>query len=277
MLAGVDASSFQGMPTQWRAAAGDIDFAAVKLTEVMPDGSRYTDPDAAADWEFLKAAGKGRIAYLFGHPASSANDTAMFFVSVLNQIGLDDGDAVALDFETTDSRNPAQCSVWARMVLRQLESALQRKPLVYSYLAFAQAGNCSGLGSYPLWISDPDSPPGQPRVPAPWTGWALHQTGITSPIDHDVAAFASLDAMRAALGKKGVPVPAAANYTTSGTESLQQVAVAAKTAPSTILRMTAVAGGKFAPDLAEFLDGVFGGSVPPSSPLPCGLVLKVPA
>ena len=67
-LPGIDvASSFQGAPGRWMPLAGKIEWAAVKFTELSAAGP-YTDPDAAADWAALQAAGIGRVAYLFGHP-----------------------------------------------------------------------------------------------------------------------------------------------------------------------------------------------------------------
>lgn len=248
MLTGIDLSSWQGAPGQWKAEAGAFDFAAVKATELAVDGSRYTDPDVVTDWQFLKVSNKGRIAYLYAHPGSSPADTVSFFCSVLGNLGLDDADAVAIDLETTDSRNPAQTSTWAKMVARGLQSALERPPVIYTDISFAQAGNCSGLGVYPLWIADPTSPAGKPRVPGPWTTWAIQQTSITPPLDRDVAAFASLAQFSAALGKKVAPVATSArDYTCSGNESLQQVADAVTGSPSQLLRLTAIAGGSSPP------------------------------
>ena len=277
MLAGCDVSAWQGAPGEWIAEAGEFDWAAVKISELAVDGSRYTDPVAAADWAYLREHGKGRIAYFYAHPGSSAPDTVTFFLSVLASIGLDDTDAVAIDFETTDSRNPAQCSTWAKMVLRQLQAAAHRVPIVYTYPAFAQAGNCSGLGSYPLWIASPGTPAGKPEIPAPWTSWIAQQTDISGPLDKDVANFLSLDHFTAALGRKGAAVNQTVSYTTSGAESLQQVADAAKTTPSHVLRLTAIADGKFLTPVAEYVNAVFAGQVAPSSPLPKGIILKVPA
>ncbi len=278
MLTGIDLSSWQGAPGQWAAEAGEFDFAAVKISEVYPDGSRYADPDAAADLAWLKANGKGRILYLYAHPASSANDTAAFFLSLLDELGLDDADAVAIDLEVSDSRNAAQVSVWMKMATRKLQGELGRPVLVYVDLDFAAQGNCSGLGALPLWVADPSSPAGRPRVPSPWTTWALQQTDISGALDRDVAAFASLAQMSAALGKKvAPPVAVTRDYTTSGNESLQQVADAVQGSPAQVLRLTAVADGKFLTPVADYVNGVFAGQVAPSSPLPRGVVLKVPA
>ena len=208
-LKGVDVSSFQGPPGDWASAAGNISWAAVKISELEPDGTRYFNPDAQADWNWLAANKKGRVGYFFGHPSTSAADTVSFFISRLNALGLADHDAVALDLEVSDGRTAAEVAAWSRSVMSQVEKRLDRKPLLYTFLDFARAGNCTGLGGYPLWIADPSSPAGQPTVPAPWKTWAIHQYDITGAIDRDVAKYASLAAMQAALGKppKTTPPP----------------------------------------------------------------------
>ena len=207
-IAGVDVASFQGTPGQWNSAAGNYEWAAVKLTEFGPGNSEYIDPDAAADWSALKSAGKGRVAYLFGHPSVSASGTVSFFAAELANLGLEDGDGIALDLETTDGASPATVAAWGLSVLRQLRSRYDRIPLLYTFIDFAQEGCCAGLGGYPLWIADPSSPAGSPTVPAPWKTWAVHQYDISGDIDRDVAKYGSLTEMQAALGKQTPPPPA---------------------------------------------------------------------
>jgi lysozyme len=199
-LRGVDVASFQGTPAQWRGEAGAIDFAEVKFTELSAGGA-YVNPDAAADWAWLKQQGHGRIAYLYPHPSVSVSATAGLFVSELRRLGLDDDDGVMLDHEQSDGLGPAAVNTWALAVCRLLERELGRRPLVYTYLSFAWEGNCASLGGYPLAISDPSSPAGHPRVPDPWHSWAVHQYAV-SPIDRDLAAYPSLAAMASALGKR---------------------------------------------------------------------------
>lgn len=206
-LRGVDVSSFQGTPGLWRSAAGNISWAAVKITELEPGGVRYVNPDAAADWTYLHQAGKGRIAYLFGHPSVDPAATADFFVSELTPLGLQDGDGISLDLEVSDGLGPAQVDAWAAAVLAGLKKRLGRPPVVYTFISFAQEGNCAHLGGYPLWIADPSRPAAQPRVPAPWKTWTIHQYSITSPIDRDVANYPTVAAMAAALGKRKEPPP----------------------------------------------------------------------
>jgi lysozyme len=206
---GVDVSSFQGPPAAWAKNAGAIAWAAVKITELQPPGSApvgYTNPDAAADWAYLKEQGKVRVAYLFGHPSVHAAATVAYFAGQLGALGVADGDAVALDHEVTDGLGPAAVSAWAGAVLAGLRTAFGRTPLIYTFLNFAGAGNCAGLGGYPLWISDPSSPAGHPRVPAPWRTWAVHQYATVGNIDRDISSYATPAAMRAALGK-GQPQP----------------------------------------------------------------------
>jgi lysozyme len=201
MLHGVDVSSFQGTPANWRDSAGQITWAAVKITELEPNGHHYVNPDAAADWAFLKHRGLNRVAYLFGHPSVSVNQTVTFFLAEVRSLDLDAQDGIALDLEVTDGLGAAAVSRWAQNVARELHNRTSRRPVIYTFLSFARSGNCAGLGGYPLWIADPSSPAGHPEVPRPWTTWTMHQYSITGSIDRDVAKFHSRTAMSAALGK----------------------------------------------------------------------------
>ena len=199
MLPGIDVSSFQQAPGRWMPLAGKIEFAAVKVSELSAAGS-YVDPDAAADWAALGKAGLGRLGYLFAHPAMGVTPTVDLFLSALRPLGLDDGDAVAVDLEVSSGLSSAAVSGWAQDVCGLLERETGRKAVLYTFLDFALEGNCAGLGGYPLWIADPSSPAGKPHVPAPWTSWSLHQYS-QSPMDRDVANYPDLAAMKAALGK----------------------------------------------------------------------------
>lgn len=201
MIEGVDLASFQGRPANWRAVAGPVDWAAVKITELQPGGKRYVDPFAAADWAALRRQGRGRVAYLFGRPSTSPAASVEFFLTELDALGLHDSDAVSLDHEETDGRPPAQVADWGLTVVQQLKHELGRRPLVYTFLDFAEQGCCAGLGEYPLWIADPSRPAGQPRVPRPWTTWTMHQYVTGGQIDRDVARFPDPKAMAAGLGK----------------------------------------------------------------------------
>jgi hypothetical protein len=277
-LLGCDVSSFQGPPADWKTVTGKIAFGGVKITELQPGGVRYVNPDAAADWAFLKANGKGRSAYCFAHPSTSAAETVSFFAAELGPLGLDDNDAVALDHETTDGLSPAECSAWAADVLAGLHKTFDRIPLCYTFPNFAQTGYCDALGDYPLWISDPNHPAGHPAIPAPWHTWAIHQFATSGAIDRDVAEYRTLRAMAAALGKKE-PVVTVKDWHCAGDRNLQQIGEANKAAASTILRITAENSlhREFAPDVASWLNDVFTGKTPATAPVPKGITLKGPA
>lgn len=198
---GVDVSSFQGLPRDWAAKAGPIDWAAVKFTELQPSGHQYVNPDAAADWQYLGSQKLGRIAYLFGHPSTDAAATVALFTRYLHQAGLTDTDGVCLDLETSDGHSPSSVASWARDVMGRLQTGFDRKPILYTFRSFAEAGNCSGLASYPLWIADPSSTAGHPHVPPPWSTWAIHQYAITGSIDRDVTAGSKAE-LTALVGRK---------------------------------------------------------------------------
>jgi lysozyme len=205
MLRGVDVSSFQGRPRDWRAEAGTITWAAVKFTELQPGDVRYVNPDAADDWSWLERHQLVRIGYLFGHPSVSVSDTVSFFLAEIGKHGLRDTDAIALDIEVTDGLGPSAVDDWCAELTSELHKKTGRRPLVYTFLSFAEEGNCSRLGDYPLWIADPSARAGHPQVPAPWKTWAIHQYDISGAIDRDLAKFGSRVAMSASLGKPKEP------------------------------------------------------------------------
>jgi GH25 family lysozyme M1 (1,4-beta-N-acetylmuramidase) len=252
MLPGVDVSSFQGEPAAWRDAAGKIQWAAVKLTELQPNGTRYLNPDAAADWAFLRQQGKGRIAYLYGHAPVSAADTVSFFLSELAKLGLTNADGVAVDLEVTDGLGPAAVDRWGLDVLGLLGKALDRVPLFYSFPSFITAGNCASLGGYPLWLSNPSAAAGHPQVPAPWKSCAIQQTGITGAIDRDVAFYPDLAAMQAAIGKRNPPK--VVHWRPAWPLTLAQAATRHNTTPEEMIALAAAAGWEYRPAMRAYIE-----------------------
>jgi lysozyme len=178
---GIDVSNAQGPSFDWAAERGRISFAFIKATE----GITYIDPDFARNWQQAREIGVVRGAYHFGHPADAPDSAAGAFLAEVRRQGLEAGDMLALDLEVTDGRTPAEVSAFARAWCAYVAGAAGRKPVVYTNQSFAEAGNCAGLGGYPLWIAEWSAPAGQPSVPAPWTGWAFHQY-TDSPVDQDV-------------------------------------------------------------------------------------------
>jgi GH25 family lysozyme M1 (1,4-beta-N-acetylmuramidase) len=134
MIRGVDVASYQGPPGNWVSVAGRIRWAAVKVTELEPNGVKYVNPYALDDWTYLGKNNLGRVAYLFGHPSTSATDTVEFFAQNVRGLGFSDTDAMALDLEVTDGLDPAEVDKWAAHVMADLHDRLHRRPALYTFL-----------------------------------------------------------------------------------------------------------------------------------------------
>jgi hypothetical protein len=65
-------------------------------------------------------------------------------------------------------------------------------------------------------------------------------------------------------------------WTSDGLLSLMQLARQCHTAPSSILRRTAIHDGQFPGDVAAYINGVFGGTIAPDAAMPKGLVFWTP-
>ncbi len=199
--AGVNVSNFQP-GFDWQAVKGRISFAFAKATE----GTTFTDSDFATNWRQAGAIGLVRGAYHFAHPKNPAAAEVGAFLSVVRAQGLHSGDLLALDLETTDGRSPAQVASYAQAWCAGVAKATGHIPVVYTFLSFAQQGNCAGLGRYPLWIAEPSAPAGRPAVPRPWTTWHFHQFGTTR-VGNNIADTDVFNGDTAALHAFANPAP----------------------------------------------------------------------
>jgi hypothetical protein len=233
--------------------ARGIEWAAVKFTEVQPDGSVYENPDAQADWDWLRAQKLGRVAYLYAHPAASVSATLAAFKAMLDELGLEDGDGIAVDLEVTDGLSPAEVASYARELFPGLAAAFGRRIILYTYVDFIRAGNCDGLEEYLLWIASITTP-GIPVVPAPWKDWFAQQYYLGT-LDQDVAHFSSVAAMQQAMGRPSYQTVVAV-HVTGGEDSLVTLSHVLQTEISTMIRLTlnASANHMFSPEWADYLD-----------------------
>lgn len=199
MLKGTDISAYQ-------SSIPSGDFCIMKATE----GTTYVDSPFASRWAQFRTSssvkGMLRGAYHFAHPANNPVTEANFFLGVVRSAGLASGDVLALDFESSDGMSAAHCSTWAQTWCSHVASSVGYKPIVYTFLSFAESGNCAGLSNYHLWIADPSSPAGSPRVPSPWSTWVIHQYGSPGGVDQDI--FNGVHNDWIALGGGGSPSPA---------------------------------------------------------------------
>jgi GH25 family lysozyme M1 (1,4-beta-N-acetylmuramidase) len=211
---GIDLSSFQ--PSfDWSAEKGRISFAFMKATE----GATVRDPDFAANWQQARALGIVRGAYHFAHPKNGAATDARAFLDVVRPHGLNAGDLLALDLEVSDGLSPARVAEYARNWCADVQQATGHTPVVYTFLSFAEQGNCAGLGHHPLWIAEPSAPAGRPAVPAPWSTWKFHQYGTTRVGSNtvDVNVFNGDTAALKAFANPAPPAPKEEADVQSGT------------------------------------------------------------
>ena len=182
VVQGIDVSNWQGA-LDWPAWRGKIGFAMAKATE----GDAITDAEFGRNWGGMWAFQADhrlpRFAYAFFHPALDPVVQAAHLVATVKGHGLLPGDNFVLDVEVNDGLPPAVVAARARECLQHVnELAPGHRVLVYTFPAFAQAGNCEGLESWYLWLADYGV--AAPTAPAPWSRTTLWQYS-DQPIDGD--------------------------------------------------------------------------------------------
>lgn len=219
MLRMRDVSSYNGVPDMGKIPAHII---AIKATE----GTGYISPSFAADWKNARDHNKARIAYHYLHPSVSAKAQARFFIDTVAAKILLTGDMVAVDIEETDGLKAdavAKCGV---EFVNTVNEELHGKCIVYTYINFADSGNCAGLGKSPLWIADPSSPAGSPRVPKPWSEWLMHQFGVRKGMDVDIVNMENAESLLHYGVLVSEPIPAADQrilYLSDGKSTMERV------------------------------------------------------
>jgi lysozyme len=180
---GIDVSQWQGN-FDWAAYRGKLQFAMCKATE----GLNTSDPDFAANWDSMweLSSTLPRFAYHFFHPAEDPQAQAQRFVATVQAQGLLPGDNFVMDLEVNDGKPAEIVAAQGVEFLRCVNDlAPGHRVLVYTYPAFAKAGNCAGMDPWFLWLAEYGVQ--RPTVPAPWSSWTFWQTG-ESPVDTDVFA-----------------------------------------------------------------------------------------
>ncbi|GAA3242394.1 glycoside hydrolase family 25 protein [Actinocorallia longicatena] len=170
-------------------------FGIAKATE----GTVGKDETFAANWAKIRENGLVRGAYHYGRPKNDPVKEADHFLRTVRAAGLQRGDLLMLDLETTDGRSRGRVNAWARTWLERVEAGTGVKPVFYSGYHFAREHG-EGLGGYPLWVAHYGKKAGRLAPPAPWKEWAIHQYSSTDH-DNNVSALTP-DALRA-LGYQG--------------------------------------------------------------------------
>ncbi len=186
VVEGLDVASFQGA-IDWAAVhASGREFAIARLG----DGT-YTDPNFAANWPGIQAAGMIRGAYLYFRPTVSAATQAAAIADAVGVLG--DGDLpVTIDVEcmcpfSTPGHTcavggagcvtPADSNSILTDLLARVEASTGKTPMIYTGAWFWDGGSyLGGTASFPdnaLWVSGYTS--GCVTVPTGWSDWQFWQ------------------------------------------------------------------------------------------------------
>ncbi|MEV8638891.1 GH25 family lysozyme [Streptosporangium sp. NPDC051023] len=182
MLHGIDVSNWQGAVDWGGHADNGVAFAFAKATE----GGTFTDRWFERNWAGMRESWIVCGAYHFARPSGDPEEQARRFLRTVGRAGgLRRGDLLALDLETSDRLPARKVARFARRWCHAVTAHAGVRPVIYTFLAFADNGNCAGLEDYPLWIAAPDHPTGRPEVPVPWRRWTIHQYSHR-PLDRNV-------------------------------------------------------------------------------------------
>ncbi len=174
-------------------------FAFVKASE----GERYVDPTFKSNWAGAKAAGLLRGAYHFFRSNADPGRQADSFINALKALG-DPGELPpAIDLETNDGQPNAKVIARAKAWMDRVQTAFNKRPIIYSGQYFLQdhfsepgGGPPVWTKDYPLWVAQFPlnyTPGMQPGLPSGWAKWSFwqysdkgHINGIVDKVDLDV-------------------------------------------------------------------------------------------
>lgn len=198
-LPGIDVSYWNAAVDWSKVSAAGMKFAFVKASE----GESYVDPTFRTNWSGAKAAGVLRGAYHFFRSNADPGKQADCFINALKASG-DMGDLPpAIDLESNDGQPNQRVISRAKAWMDRVQSALNRKPIIYSGQYFLQdhfsepgGGPPAWAKDYPLWVAQyPNryAPGMKPGLPQGWTQWKFWQysdkgrvNGIIDKVDLDL-------------------------------------------------------------------------------------------
>ncbi|GAA2673926.1 hypothetical protein GCM10010400_40090 [Streptomyces aculeolatus] len=189
MIKGIDVSAYQ---SETYTTSG-YDFVIVKATE----GRTYINPKQAAQVARARAAGLVLGFYHFLWPGNIKAQAAYFVEKCASR----PGDILACDWEHTSS-GPAATSAEKDAFMREVKRLRpDHRVILYCNVDFWVNRDTSSYDGDGLWIAQYNGRPGDPSIRAKWL---IHQY-TSSPLDINVAQFASRAAMRAWAGGTSTP------------------------------------------------------------------------
>lgn len=167
---GIDVSHYQGDLLKDINQLQHLDFFIVKAT----DGITETDPMFQQNWQWLKQAKRLRGAYHFYQSQDDPIAQAEHFVTTVTAWQPDDIapivdiEAAGLSQKSSKTHNSQQLQQDLLQFLAHVQSATNKRPIIYTNTAFAQQWfTNTKLAQYPLWIAD-YTQAASPTVPRLW-------------------------------------------------------------------------------------------------------------
>jgi hypothetical protein len=176
-VSGIDVASYQ---SSTYSTAG-LSFVFVKATE----NTGYVNPHYAAQVAHGRSAGLVVGHYHFAHHGNAEAQADYF----LAHAQLKPGDIIAYDWEEAKTTQ-ADRDAWIKRVKAK---APTYRVVLYCNKSFWRSRDTENYAADGLWIADPNSPAGHPDVTH---SWVFHQYSEAGGIDHDVANFASVAALK---------------------------------------------------------------------------------
>lgn len=177
-LNGIDLSHVNGNIDFNKVLSGDIQFTYIKATE----GTGFTDPKFAENWQNSGSSEIIRGAYHFFHANVDAQKQAEFFLKTVGELGPCDLPPM-LDVEVSDHIDNKALADDALVWLKYVKKATGRTPVIYTYNQFADPVlKNHELGDYYLWIASLTEK--VTKVPDPWIGkkWYFWQYSINNTV-----------------------------------------------------------------------------------------------
>jgi len=211
-------------------------FAFIKASE----GERYVDPTFITNWTGARAAGLLRGAYHFFRSNADPGRQADCFINALRATG-DMGELPpVIDLETADGQSNQRVISRAKAWMDRVQSAFNRRPIIYSGQYFLQEHFSEPGGNpptwtrdYPLWVAQyPNrySPGMNPGLPQGWSAWKFWQysdkgrvSGILDRVDLDLFN-GGLEELYAFAGVSE-PLERPTSYTVAAGDTFESIAV----------------------------------------------------
>ncbi|KAG8778611.1 hypothetical protein FRC12_024899 [Ceratobasidium sp. 428] len=191
---GIDVSGYQPDVNWQTVKANGVEFAYIKATE----GTTYTNPEFASQYNGAYDAGLIRGAYHFAQPADSTGAAQANYFLEHGGKWSNDGKTLpgALDLEYAPSGDKcyglsaAAMTSWITDFVKTYQTATTRYPVIYTSTSWWQlcTGNSDAFGANsPLWVARYADAVGD--LPAGWTTWTIWQYANSGPNPGDQDVF----------------------------------------------------------------------------------------